>query len=448
MIKKFLISFTSLLVLTVIIAPSVLGDSYVTPNYINNKTLSAYCATEIPGTSGKSIAVYNPESGFMIYEKKINEKIYPASTVKIMTAIIAYERIPDKSIPITVSKTVVNQSTGLKLGIAENERYTAEDLIRAVLMCGSNDAANLLAEYVSGGNPGKFVAMMNDKATELGCTSTKYTNVTGLHDTNMYTTTSDLLKIAVYAYNLGDLSKWASAASYTFTPLDAPDKYKLRYNRNDFISRSNTPTYYYAGAYGLNSGFTPEAGNCLITAAQKQGMTYICVIMNSPAVENDDTNYAYADAKKLLDKFFDEYEIKNVIDTSSVVAEVPLNLSASNDHIALFPRESVSHVLPKNLNENDLSYEKIIYKEKYDAPVNKGEEFGELIVKYKDNYIIGRTKLICNESIERSPVLYIIEQIKNFVTSTFFIVTVITAIILFIIYAVVSVKSRKRQYWF
>lgn len=445
-LKLFKYYFLFSIILAALFSLNVLAQTQ-SPKYINGKTLCDYCDIQIPDTTSNSISVYNQESGFVVLEKNNNNKIYPASTVKIMTAIIAYENIADKSEKITITKSVVNESTGLKLGLKTGDSYTAEDLIRAVLISGSNDAANQLADYVSDGNKKDFIEKMNNKAKELGCTSTNFTNVTGLHDQNMYTTASDLMKIAIYAYNLGDIAEWSSSSSYSFTPLNNPDNYKLRYNRNDFISRSSTSAYYYKGAFGLNSGYTPEAGNCLVTSASKNGMTYICVIMDSPYDEENNKNYAYIDAKNILNFCFDNFEVKNVVNTKSVVSEIPLKLSASKDHVSLFPKDSVYHILPVHLGEDDLSYEKIIYSDEFYAPVKEGDEFGELIIKYKNDYIIGKTKLIGLEASERSPVLFMIEKIKNFVTSTFFIVTVATAILLFIIYTVITVRRRKRRYW-
>jgi len=146
---------------------------------------------------------------------------------------------------------------------------------------------------------------------------------------------------------------------------------------------------------------------------------------------------------------FSLYEIKQVVDTESIYSEVKINLSASKDHMQLFAADTVSHILPKLLSEEDITLERIIGSESYDAPVIGGNEYGELIVKFKDDYIIGKTKLITKESVDRSSVLYAIEKIKAFVTSTFFIVTVITAVVLFLIYTVVVIRSRrKHRYWF
>ena len=444
--KKFICFFVGIMLSLTMLLPVAFASSE--PSYINGKTFSDYCGTEFPETTAGSIAVYNPESGFMIYEKNSDSIIFPASTVKIMTAIVAYESIPDKSVHITVTEKVAKQTAGLRLGLAANEIYTAEDLIRAVLICGSNDAANLLADHVSGGKRDKFIELMNNKAKELGCTSTNFTNVTGLHDPEMTTTVSDLLKIALYAYENDDLTEWSTSAAYSFASVTHPDNYKLRYNRNDFVSRNNSAKYYYKNAFGLNSGSTKEAGNCLGTAAESKGITYVCIVMNSPIIEDDNTNYAYIDAKALLNKCFDSYEIKSVLDTSSPVSEIAVNLSAGTDHIQLFPVSTVSHLLPKELYESDLIFEKNIPAEVQNAPIAAGNEFGEIIIKFKDNYIIGKSRLVSNQSVERSAVLFTIEKIKEFVSGTFFIVTVITAVVLFILYTFLSVRSKRRRYWF
>lgn len=442
MLKKLSIFVCAVLLAFVFPIQNAIADT-VTPSYLNTKTLSDYSGTAFPETISGSIAVYNVESGLSIYEKNVDKAVSPTSTVKIMTAIIAYENIPDLSTQITVTRKVVNESTGSKLGLKIGDIYTAEELLRAVLICGSNDAANQLAEYISGDDKQKFLNMMNDKAKQLGCSSTSFTNFTGLHDDKMYTTASDMLKIAIYAYGISDIADWSSLASYSFAPVNDPDNYRLKYNRNNFVSRSATTKYYYRNSKGLSSGGTPQAGNCLVTSASRNGTTYICVIMDSPADTKGDTNYTYTDAKLILDTCFSSFAFVNVADKSSIIHEVPLRLSADKNYVSLYPQESISYLLPTNMKiHEDISLEKIITATSYDAPVYSGDEFGELVVRYKGDYIIGKTKLVCNESFERSPVLYIIDCIKSFVSSSFFIVTLIAAIILFGIYAYVSIRRK------
>ncbi len=443
MLKKLFIYICTILLVFVLPLQSAYADSSISPAYLNTKTLSEYSGTTFPETVSGSIAVYNAESGLSIYEKNADKSVYPTSAVKIMTAIVAYENIADLNTQITVTRKVVNESVGSKLGLKIGDIYTAEDLLRAVLICGSNDAANQLAEYISGSDKQKFIKMMNDKAKSLGCSSTNFTNVTGLHDDKMHTTASDMLKIAIYAYGIQDIADWSSVASYSFAPVNDPDNYRLKYNRNNFVSRSATSKYYYKNSRGLSAGGTPQAGNCLVTSATRNGATYICVIMDSPAGSNEETNYTYTDAKLLLDTCFSSFAFTTVADSSSIIHEVPLRLCADKNYVSLYPQSSITYLLPVNMKiHEDISLEKIITGSTYDAPIYSGDEFGELIVRYRGDYILGKTKLVCNESFERSPVLYIIDRIKSFVQSSFFIVTVIAAIMLFGIYAYISIRKK------
>lgn len=448
MTKKIkIIVLTNIIILLLSICAYASEESL--PKYMNTKTLVEYSETTMPDTISGSISVYNTESGLSIYEKNADKKVYPASTVKIMTAIIAYESIKDLSVPIEVSRKVYNQSVGSKLGLKIGDIYTAEDLIKAVLISGSNDAANQLAEYVTNGNNEQFVTMMNDKAKALGCKNTHFTNVTGLHDSNMYTTANDMMKIARYAYNLGELASWSNIASYYFTPINDPNSTKLRYNRNYFVARNVELSYYYKNSFGLSAGSTPQAGNCLVTSASRNGCTYICVIMDSPYSDEDKKNHTYKDAKNIFDTLFRTFEFKSVADTSIIIEELELKLCTEKDFVSLYPSDVITYLLPKSIDENtDLLQEKIIYSPSVNAPIFSGDEFGELIVKYKDDFIIGKTKLICKESYEQSTVLYAIEKIKSFITSSFFIVTVTVAIILFIIYAFVSFRNRNKSKMF
>ncbi len=440
-IRKIIITILTFLCISQICAYAI-DDA---PAYMNFKTYTQYSNTEMPATESSAIAVYNKDYNLMIYEKNSDTKVYPASTVKIMTAIIAYENIPDLNVEIKISRNVVNNSVGSKLGLEKGDIYKAEDLLKAVLICGSNDAANQLAEYVSDGNEDAFIMMMNNKAKELGCENTYFTNVTGLHDEDMYTTASDMLKIANYAYEISDITNWSSLASYSFASINDPDNYKLRYNRNYFLSRGTVTRYYYRGAKGMSSGSTPQAGNCLITSATKNGITYVCIILGSPVKKNDDTNYAYVDAKKLFDKCFESFTTMTVLTTDSVAHELPLKLSAESSHILLYPENEISYLLPANLVEhNDIAYEKIIHESEAVSPVSENQVFGELIVRYKDDYIIGKTNLITANSFERSPVLHFVDSLKKLFSSSFFIVTMVSALILFTVYAYLSIKSRNR----
>ncbi len=418
----------------------------VSPKYFNSMTLSEFASVEAPETLGYSNIVINLETESVMFDKRSQDRVYPASTVKIMTAIIVYEEVPDLSVEVTAGE-IVNSSSGRRLGIEPGDVYTAGDLLHALLLTGANDAALVLAEYV-GGTVENFVDMMNAKADKIGAQNTFYKNPTGLHNSEMSTTARDTALIASYAYYINDLTEMSSLTNYYITPKNKPDETHLLYNRNSFVSRSNGITqYYYPGAKGLNSGSTEQAGNCLVTTASKSGLTYLCVVMSAPTT--DGVINSYTDAELLLDACFDSFANTQVVSTGKVICEVPINLVANVDHMTLYPESTLEALLPTNLDtEKDLIFDRVIYNESVDAPISKGERFGELLIKYKDDYPIGKVYLVADSNYERSRLLYFFDRVEKFMTSRFFIVTVVSAVILTAIYIAVSYRISKKKRMF
>ena len=418
----------------------------VSPKYFNSMTLSEFASVEAPDTLGYANIVINLETESVMFDKRSQDRVFPASTVKIMTAIIAYEEIEDLSVEVTASE-IVNSSSGKRLGIEEGDVYTAGDLLHALLLTGANDAALVLAEYV-GGTVENFVDMMNAKADKIGAQNTYYKNPTGLHNSEMSTTARDTAIIASYAYYINDLTEMSSLTNYYITPKNKPDETHLLYNRNSFVSRSNGITqYYYSGAKGLNAGSTEQAGNCLVTTASKNGLTYLCVVMAAPTT--DEVVNSYTDAKLLLDACFDNFKNTSVVSTGKVICEVPIRLVANVDHMTLYPESTLEALLPTSLDpEKDIVFDRVIYQESVDAPISKGERFGELLIKYKDDYPIGKVYLVADSNYERSRLLYFFDRIESFLTSKFFIVTVISAVILTVLYLIISYRINKRKRMF
>lgn len=159
-------------------------------------------------TESDSILLVNMDTGQPVFEKDADSKRYPASTTKIMTYIVAVEHIDDLDntrIPIKQSVLDVLDGTGSSIANVEahvDETMSAIDLLYSMMVPSGNDAAVVLADYVGGGDIDAFVDMMNEKAQELGCENTHFSNPDGLHDENHYTTARDLYKMATYALTL------------------------------------------------------------------------------------------------------------------------------------------------------------------------------------------------------------------------------------------------------
>lgn len=413
--------------------------------YYDNKTFCDFAEVEVPETDAKNIIVTNIATGDVMYEKEPEMLIFPASTVKIMTAIVAYENIPDLDVMIYASESAIKRTSGTKLNSARpikaGEGLTARDLLYGLLIAGANDAANVLADYV-GGSEENFVKMMNDKALEIGAKNTTFRNPTGLHHPEMKTTARDMSLIANYAYYINDIVKMSGSPNHTIEETNVTPHRRNLYNRNRMIRRVDGETnYFYKGALGLSAGSTPEGGNCVIALAEKSGQTYLAVVMNAESDEK--SNFAYSDAKKLLDVCFNNFSIKKVAKSGDIHHEIPVSLASSVDHVILHAAKDISALLPNNVDmENDIYLKKLVYSDAV-APVAENQIFGELEVIYKGTIMLGKTELAAGNAVDRSNLLYFLDALKRFFTSPWFITAFVTALVLFTVYCVLYYKAMR-----
>ena len=219
-----------------------------------------------PTISAEAGILYDVTNGRVLFEKNADEKLAPASTTKLMTALLVLEKanLDDK---VTFSKTAVTnlESGAVKIGLVEGDQVSVKDSLYALLLKSANEVANGLAEHVSG-SISAFAELMNARAAELGCTNTHFVNPNGLNSDQQYTTCRDMAKIA--------------AAARTITP-----GHKMLYPKD---------SRYYAGIVGGKTGYTSKAGNTLVTCVEKNGVRMVAVILKSKSTH-------YEDTKKMLD---------------------------------------------------------------------------------------------------------------------------------------------------
>ncbi len=450
-LKKFL-SFTVMLsILLPFLFTAVNADETKnTPKafrYYDSKSFFDFAEIEIPETDAGNIFVANITTGDVMFEKDAQMLIFPASTVKIMTAIVAYENIPDLDVLIYASEKAIKKTTGTKLNptrpIKADEGLSARDLLYGLLVTGANDAANVLAEYV-GGTEENFVEMMNAKAKEIGAKNTTFKNPTGLHHPDMTTTAYDMALISNYAYYINDIVKMAGSTNHTIEETNITKHRRSLYNRNRMIRRvEGEANYFYKGALGLSAGSTPEGGNCVIAIAEKSGQTYLAVVMNADSTPTE--NFAYSDAKTLLNTCFDNFSVQKVAKSGDIHHEIPVSLAANVDHIILHAAKDISALLPNNVDkEKDILLKKLVYSDAV-APISANQIFGELEVVYKGTITLGKTELAAGNSVDRSNLLYFLDALRRFFTSPWFITAFITAIILFTIYCFLYYKALKNK---
>lgn len=397
-------------------------------------------------SNAKGIYLYNLENNKAVYSLNAEEQIYPTSTVKIMTGILAIENLSGRlDETITVTAEMLSEVRGNNIGLAAGEMVTIDSMIRALLVNGANDAAYVLA-YTISGSAQEFVTQMNTKAKELGAHHTHYTNPTGMHDENMYTTAEDTAQIAKYAYSLDLFMEATSSVRYAM-PATNVSQARTLHNRNCLLSVYYDKNYYNEQARGMNAGSTPEGGHSVVTAATDGELTYIVVVMGADTI--DGKVYSYINATNLLDWAFDSFTYTQVLSPEQIVCEIPVTLSTAVDYVTLVSTDTLRVYLPSDINvdeEIEISY--ITNSESLQAPVHEGQVVGSVTAIY-DGEVIGTSQLVATTDVSRSDLLYGLYKIEQFTKSRFFIVTLISAIIFTLIYifgtAILRQKKGKKR---
>lgn len=394
--------------------------------------ISSLAVPPIPDMNGaKSVYLYNVEQKTVMAEKDATLPVYPTSTTKIMTGLVALESLSGRlAEKVTVTEEMVKGVTGNNIKLKAGEKVTIADMLYSTLCGGANDAASVLAFTVAGSIE-NFTALMNKKAEELGALDTHYTNVTGLHDPAMVTTAYDTFLIAKAASENPLFIQITSESRYQMPETNLSDARNV-YNKNFLISRYSETKYYNRYAKGLNSGSTSQGGYCLATCTEKDGQTYICVVMG--AEERGEDVLSYTIANSLIDWAYSSYGYINVLSDDRLVCEVSVDLSDDVDYVTLRPADSLTVFLPLDVDvEKDLIYKHKVTSPKLEAPVEEGQVAGFITV-YLDDEPLGSVDLITMNKVERSEFLYALKRIRDFTNSRPFIITAVTFAVLFVVY--------------
>ncbi|MCQ2519394.1 MAG: D-alanyl-D-alanine carboxypeptidase, partial [Lachnospiraceae bacterium] len=232
---------------------------------------------EGPAIGSASAILMDAESGIILYEKNIHDEMYPASTTKLMTCLLAMEKEGVKlsdMVPFSYEAVYTVPYDGSNMGMDAGESMTLEDCLYGILVLSANEVSNAVGEYVSG-DAESFVELMNKRAKELGCLNTHFNNAHGYTDENHYTSAYDLALIAREFFKNELLAKISRTKRYHWYPTDTqPDDIDLP-SKNYFL----TGAYNYNGFIGSKTGFTDESRQVLVSCAERNGMKLICVVM-------------------------------------------------------------------------------------------------------------------------------------------------------------------------
>jgi len=422
----------------------------LTATYICN----AY-ALQPPSLDATSYILIDAQTGDVLCEKDSREMVYPASTTKIMTAILALE-LGDLDEVMTASQWAIDAIgyNGSNIGIIPGEKIRLENLLQAMLISSANEAANIIAENICD-STAEFLELMNKRAKELGAVDTHFVNPSGIHDDEHYTTAADLACISRYAMTLPKFRKIVSTHSFTMPATNKHSKWPELKNTNKLML-SNTSDLYEIN--GIKTGFTGPAGYCLISSARnEEGMELISVVMgvkNEGAAEN-----VRKYSKELLDYGFTNFQRVELIQKGRVYRNIKVEDAADIYGLDLVAEDSLVCVLPKDVSQRDIKEVSHINGEIH-APVNKGDRIG-YVEFLKDGVSIGRVELIAARDIEYKPApVSLVELTQNpqtvieSITENLYFKTAICCAALIILLLIVrlfvralSRRARSRRYY-
>ena len=341
-----------------------------------------------PAVSAEGAILIEADTGTVLYGKNIHEKLYPASTTKILTTLIASENADLKE-TVKFSSRAVNsiERASSNMGIDIGQELTMEQCLYGILVYSANEVANAVAEHVSGSIE-DFVELMNQRAAELGCTDSHFVTTNGLHDDNHYTTPYDLAQIG-RAFFANETLARISGTNYYHIPPTAkqPDDIEL-YTHNQ-LTRGK---YTYEGYVGGKTGYTTVARQTLVTCAERGDMRLICVVMREEAPNQ------YLDTMALFDYGFQNFSKVNVAEneTRYTIHEAEFLSSGFSDGnqslINIDPDDTI--VMP-----NTLSFDEINAFMSETADENREGEIARIDYSY-ENIPLGSAGVVLNETIK------------------------------------------------
>lgn len=306
---------------------------------------------DAPETLSPGVILMEESTGTILYEKNSDEAYYPASITKIMTTLLALEN-GNLSDMVTFSDDAINNTEGSGIARDYGEQMTLEQCLYGVMLESANECAYAVAEHV-GGTVENFVDMMNAKAKELGCTNTHFANPHGLQDENHYTTAHDMALIAQAAYQNETFRIIIGTKMYTIPPTNKHAEETVLRNHHDMLCTYHNANrkYLYPYCVGGKTGYTATANSTLVTYAEKDGMTLICVVMNTQSPNQ------FIDTVNLFDYAFDNFQVLNVAENDTDYSAETTVDNGNLNNIAPFVEldKDAVIVLPKTAEFSDTS---------------------------------------------------------------------------------------------
>ena len=378
----------------------------------------------------------------VVAQKNIDERLYPASLTKIVTAMVTLENVKDVSVKTKMSQAAYDASVGTGAqvaGITVGEELSVDTLLYLTMVHSACDACEVLAEFV-GGTKENFVKMMNDWVKKVGCNDTNFTNPSGLHDDNHYTTARDMSKITLAALKNADFVKYSTTTEYEYKGYTLP--------HTNLMLHPGYVTYYYEYAQGIKTGSTEQAEYNVIVKASKDGYNYLAIVMKSPQQKIKNQSYltkcSFVDAKSLFEWAFDSLKYTTIVAKDVVIGEVSVENGKDADTVALVAANDTNVIVPVGLDKSAVIIEIQEKPSSLQAPVTKGQKVCSANIIYGDE-VIASVPLVAAKTVELSTFLKVINAIKAFFGLTVVKVILVIAFLAIALYVYIFFKSLNKK---
>lgn len=414
----------------------------------NDSSVTAL-ASNSPALDATAALLVSPDSGMVLYSKNADQKRYPASTTKIMTALLTLENVSNLDETVTSEAVDFENVTAdsSNAGILLGEQVTVRDLLYALMLPSANEAAYMLARHV-GGSWEQFVDMMNDRAAELGCTGTHFCNPCGLHEEDHYTTAHDLYLIAKEAMKDVTFRDIVSTVQHRMAKTNLHEE-RIIYTTNQLIFSSFQP-WSYANCLGIKTGHTSQAGNCFVGYAEYGDAKLFSVVLgcSDSSKEYPSVAASFTDTKKLCQWGFENFTSKTLARQGEEVTYTKVKLSTDTNQLLLTAKADVVALLPKDLDVKELELVEDI-PEEVKAPVKAGDPIGTATYRYNGTDY-GTVELVALNDISRSTVLFYADKLSTFFQSMVFKILLLAAAAFFILHIFTGlvfggVRRRRRR---
>lgn len=432
------------------------------PTAAPEETAAAESATEAPQSSGdiymedpgltepntehsEAALLMDMKTGRLLYGKNIDERLYPASTTKMMTGILALESgRMDETATATYEALESITLEDSHMGILLDEQLSMTDLLNGMLIYSANDAANVIAVQLGGSMDG-FVDMMNAKAEELDMTGTHFENPCGVHSDNHYTTARDLATLAMYCMKNESFRNIVIQPTYHIAPTNKYDRDRYLPTTNLFLSTARSSYYLYKPCTGIKTGTTEAAGHCLVASAEYNGMELLSVVLKCDDEDMKTKAYSYNVTRNLFDFGFNNYETKTIVSAGNIVTDSKVGEAKDDKRVTLTVDADITALVPTGSDITDSIEVRTDFPAELTAPIEKGQVIGTVSYVYNDKEL-GHANLVAANNVERDMFKHIFLIVLKVVTSPLFFIPVIVIIILaFMARAAKRRKERKKR---